>query len=75
MRVRDQDAAINRLKAAGATMIGEPFEVTSDKAKIEFVAEKPPAKISYAKRPGKKPWRIAVFKDPFDGVIIELVER
>ena len=75
MRVRDLDTAISRLKTAGATMIGEPFEVTSNKAKIEFVAEKPPAKISYAKRPGKKPWRIAVFKDPFDGVIIELVER
>jgi len=75
MRVRNLDAAISRLKAAGATMIGEPFEVTKDKAKIEYVAEKPPAKISYAKKPGKKPWRIAVFKDPFDGVIIELVER
>ena len=75
MRVRDLDAAISRLKAAGATMIGEPFEVAKDKAKIEYVAEKPPAKISYAKKPGKKPWRIAVFKDPFDGVIIELVER
>jgi catechol 2,3-dioxygenase-like lactoylglutathione lyase family enzyme len=75
MRVRNLDAAISRLKAAGATMIGEPFEVAKDKAKIEYVAEKPPAKISYAKKPGKKPWRIAVFKDPFDGVIIELVER
>jgi catechol 2,3-dioxygenase-like lactoylglutathione lyase family enzyme len=75
MRVRDLDAAISRLKAAGAIMIGEPFEVTSDKAKIEYVAKKPPPKINYAKRPGKKPWRIAVFKDPYDGVIIELVER
>ena len=75
MRVRDLDAAISRLKAAGAAMIGEPFEIRSDKSKIEYVAEKPPTKIRYAKRPGKKPWRIAVFKDPFDGVIIELVER
>jgi catechol 2,3-dioxygenase-like lactoylglutathione lyase family enzyme len=75
MRVQDLDAAISRLKAAGATMIGEPFEVAKDKAKIEYVAEKPPAKISYAKKPGKRPWRIAVFKDPFDGIIIELVER
>jgi catechol 2,3-dioxygenase-like lactoylglutathione lyase family enzyme len=75
MRVRDLDAAISRLKAAGAIMIGEPFQVTSDKAKIEYVAKKPPTKISYAKRPGKRPWRIAVFKDPYDGVIIELVER
>jgi len=75
MRVRNLDAAISRLQAAGATMIGEPFEVTKDKTKIEYVAEKTPPKIGYAKKPGKKPWRIAVFKDPFDGVIIELVER
>jgi catechol 2,3-dioxygenase-like lactoylglutathione lyase family enzyme len=75
MRVRDLDTAISRLKAAGAIMIGEGFQVTSDKAKIEYVANNPPAKISYARRPGKKPWRIAVFKDPYDGVIIELVER
>jgi catechol 2,3-dioxygenase-like lactoylglutathione lyase family enzyme len=75
MRVRDLDAAISRLKAAGAIMIGEPFQVMSDKAKIEYVAKKPPPKISYAKKPGKKPWRIAVFKDPHDGIIIELVER
>jgi catechol 2,3-dioxygenase-like lactoylglutathione lyase family enzyme len=75
MRVRDLDAAISKLKAAGAIMIGEPFEVAKDKAKIEYVAKERLPKISYAKRPGKKPWRIAVFKDPFDGVIIELVER
>ena len=75
MRVQDLDVAISRLKAAGATMIGEPFEVAKDKAKIEYVAKKVPPKISYARKPGKKPWKIAVFKDPFDGVIIELVER
>jgi hypothetical protein len=56
-------------------MVGEPFEVAKDKTKIEYVAEKAPPKISYARKPGKKPWRNAVFKDPFDGVIIELVER
>jgi catechol 2,3-dioxygenase-like lactoylglutathione lyase family enzyme len=75
MRVRDLDVAISRLKAAGAMIIGEPFEVAKDKTKIEYVAEKEPAKISYAKKPGKRPWRIAVFRDPFDGIIIELVER
>lgn len=75
MRVRDLDAAIERLKAAGATMIGEPFEVTREKSRIEYVAKRVPAKISYARKPGNKPWRIAVFKDPLDGVIIELVER
>ena len=75
MRVRDLTAAISRLEAAGATMIGEPFEIVKEKTKIEYVAESPPPKIRYAKKPGKKPWRIAVFKAPLDGVIIELVER
>jgi len=74
VRVRDLDAAVKRLKAAGATMIGEPFEVRKESAAIEYVANKVSPRISYARRPGKKPWRIAVFTDP-DGVIIELVER
>jgi len=39
MRVRNLDAAISRLKASGATMIGEPFEVAKEKTKIEYVAE------------------------------------
>ncbi len=74
MRVRDLDAAVNRLKAAGATMIGEPFGVSKETTKIVYVAGKPLPKIDYAKKPGRKPWRIAVFKDP-DGIIVELVER
>lgn len=74
VRVRDLDAAVRRLKAAGALMIGEPFEVRKESSAIEYVAEKVDPRISYARRPGKKPWRIAVFTDP-DGVIIELVER
>jgi len=74
MRVRDLDAAIKRLKTGGATMIGEPFEVAKEKTNIVYVADKVSHKIGYARKPGKKPWRIAVFKDP-DGVIIELVER
>jgi catechol 2,3-dioxygenase-like lactoylglutathione lyase family enzyme len=75
MRVRDLDAAISKLEGAGAIMIGEPFEIVKEKTKIEYAAEKAPPKIRYAKKPGKKPWRMAVFKDPLDGVIIELVER
>jgi len=74
MRVRDLDAAVNRLKAAGATMIGEPFRVSKETTKIVYVAGKPLPKIGYAKKPSRKPWRIAVFKDP-DGIIVELVER
>jgi catechol 2,3-dioxygenase-like lactoylglutathione lyase family enzyme len=74
VRVWDLDAAVRRLKAAGAVMIGKPFEVRKESAAIEYVAEKVDPRISYARRPGKKPWRIAVFSDP-DGVIIELVER
>ena len=74
MRVHDLDAAIKKLKAAGATMIGEPFQVSKEKTNIVYVADKVSPKIGYARRPGTKPWRIAVFKDP-DGVVIELVER
>jgi catechol 2,3-dioxygenase-like lactoylglutathione lyase family enzyme len=74
MRVRDLDDAINRLKAAGATMISEPFTVAKETTKIVYVANKVSPRIAYAKEPGKKAWRIAFFKDP-DGVIIEPVER
>jgi len=74
MRVRKLEAAVARLKAAGATMIGEPFEIGKRTANIIFAADKVDPKIRYARKPGKKPWRIAVFSDP-DGVIIELVER
>jgi catechol 2,3-dioxygenase-like lactoylglutathione lyase family enzyme len=74
MRVRNLEGAIARLKAAGATMVGEPFEVAKETTKIVYVADKVGAKMRYARKPGKKPWRIAVFSDP-DGVIIELVER
>jgi len=74
MRVRDLDAAIKRLKSAGATMVGEPFQVSKEKTDIIYAAHKVSPKIAYARRPGKKPWRIALFNDP-DGVIIELVER
>lgn len=74
MRVRDLDASIKRLKAAGATMIGEPFKVAKETTNIVYIDGKAPSKIRYARKPGKKPWRIAVFKDP-DGVIVELVER
>lgn len=74
IRVRDLDAAVGTLKAAGATMISEPFEVAKATTKIVYLADKVPPKIRYANKPEKKPWRIAVFKDP-DGVIIELVER
>jgi catechol 2,3-dioxygenase-like lactoylglutathione lyase family enzyme len=74
MRVRNLEGAIARLKAAGATMVGEPFEVAKETTKIVYVASKVGAKMRYARKPGKKPWRIAVFSDP-DGVIIELVER
>jgi catechol 2,3-dioxygenase-like lactoylglutathione lyase family enzyme len=74
MRVRDLDTATARLKAAGATMIGAPFKVTKEATKVIYVADEVDGKIRYARKPGKKPWRIAVFSDP-DGVIIELVER
>jgi catechol 2,3-dioxygenase-like lactoylglutathione lyase family enzyme len=74
MRVQDLDASIKRLKAAGATMIGEPFKVAKETTNIVYADARAPSKIRYARKPGKRPWRIAVFKDP-DGVIVELVER
>lgn len=71
VRVSDLDAAIKRLKAAGAEMIGEPFPIKRDGFKNTYVAKKMGRKVSYVKRPGK---RIAVFSGP-DGEIIELAER
>ena len=74
MRVRNLEVAIDRLRAAGATMVGEPFQVAKETTRILYLASRVGGKISYARKPGKKPWRNAVFSDP-DGVIIELVER
>lgn len=74
MRVRYLEVAIEKLKVAGGIMIGEPFEVAKERTKIVYVADKVDPKVRYARRPGKKPWRIALFRDP-DGVVIELVER
>ena len=74
MRVPDLDSAIKRLKAAGAKMISGPVHVAKGSTELLYVADKVSPKIRYARKPGAKPWRIAVFSDP-DGVIIELVER
>lgn len=74
VRVRNLEAAMARLEAAGARKIGGPFEISSKTTKIVYLAGKPPRRVRYARRPGKKPWRNAVFCDP-DGVVIELVER
>jgi hypothetical protein len=63
-----------KLEATGARKIGGPFEISKKTTKIVYAADKVPPNIRYARRPGKKPWRNAVFSDP-DGVIIELVER
>jgi len=71
VRVSNLDAAIKKLEAAGAEMIGEPFAINRDNFKNTYVAKRMNRKISYVKRPGK---RIAVFSGP-DGEIIELAER
>jgi catechol 2,3-dioxygenase-like lactoylglutathione lyase family enzyme len=71
VRVSELDAAIKRLKAAGAKMIGEPFAINRDNFKNTFVAKKMDRRVSYVRRPGK---RIAMFSGP-DGEIIELAER
>lgn len=74
VRVKNLEAAMAKLEAAGARKIGGPFEISNKTTKIIYVANRPPRRIRYARRPGKKPWRNAVFSDP-DGVVIELVER
>ncbi|MGA3109331.1 MAG: VOC family protein [Candidatus Bathyarchaeia archaeon] len=74
MRVRNLEAAIQKLKGAGGKMLSEPFNVSQENTNIVYAAERVDSEIRYARRPGKKPWRIAVFSDP-DGIIIELVER
>ena len=71
VRVSDLDAAIKKLEAAGAKMIGKPFAINRDNFKNTYVAKRMDRRISYVKRPGK---RIAVFSGP-DGEIIELAER
>jgi catechol 2,3-dioxygenase-like lactoylglutathione lyase family enzyme len=74
MRVKNLEVAVEKLRAAGGAMIGEPFKISKDSAEIVYAARNVESRIKYVKRPGSKPWRIAVFSDP-DGVIIELVER
>ena len=71
VRVSDLDAAIRRMKSAGAKMIGKPFAINRDSFENTYVAKNMDRKVSYIKRPGK---RIAVFSGP-DGEIIELAER
>jgi catechol 2,3-dioxygenase-like lactoylglutathione lyase family enzyme len=74
VRVRNLDLAVAKMKAAGATTIGEPLEVRKEKVETLFFAEHADPKMRYLRSPGKKPWRVALFSDP-DGVTIELIER
>lgn len=71
VRVSNLDAAVKKLKTAGAKMIGEPFAINRDGFKNTYVAEKMDRRVSYVRRPGK---RIAMFSGP-DGEVIELAER
>ncbi len=72
VRVKDLDAAVAKMKAAGAMAIDKPIQV--DKVETIFFAKGVDPKIKYFKEPRKKPWRVALFSDP-DGVTIELIER
>ncbi len=74
VRVQNLDIAIERLKAAGAAMIGEPFEIKRETVNIAYFDEKADRVIHYVRKPKGKPWRIALFTDP-DGVTVELVQR
>jgi len=74
VRVGNLDLAVRRLKAAGAPMIGEPFRIEPGTANTIYFDERADTALHYVRRPGKKPWRIAMFSDP-DGILVELVER
>ena len=74
VRVKNLEKAMARLEAAGARKVGGPFEISTKTAKMIHLAKRVPPTIKYARKPGRKPWRNAVFCDP-DGVVIELVER
>ena len=74
VRVRNLDLAVAKMKAAGATEIGDTIEVHKDKVETLFFAEHADPKVRYLRSPGKKPWRVALFSDP-DGVTVELIER
>ena len=71
MSVKNLDSAIEKLKAAGGKMIGEPFKISKETSNIVYAAEKVDSKIRHARKPGR---RVAVFSDP-DGIIVELAER
>jgi catechol 2,3-dioxygenase-like lactoylglutathione lyase family enzyme len=74
VRVQNLESAVERLKSAGGKLMCEAFEVSKETTKIAYVARRVDSRIRYARRPGTKPWRIAVFSDP-DGIIVEIVER
>ncbi len=73
-RVRDLDAAMERLAAVGARKIGRPFQINPGTVNNAYFDEKADRVLHYVRRPAKKAWRIALFADP-DGVTVELVER
>ena len=74
VRVSNIEKAMARLESAGARKVGGPFEISKKSSKMVYLGKGVRRSIKYARRPGRKPWRNAVFCDP-DGVVIELVER
>jgi catechol 2,3-dioxygenase-like lactoylglutathione lyase family enzyme len=74
VRVKDLNTAMANIKAAGATMIGDPIEVVKEKVETTYFAEDVDSKLHYVKSPSENPWRVALFTDP-DGITIELLER
>ena len=74
VRVRDLDAAIKRLGAAGAKMISEPRDIPKNAVEVVYFDKRADRAIHYVHKPRSKPWRIAMFVDP-DGFVVELVER
>jgi catechol 2,3-dioxygenase-like lactoylglutathione lyase family enzyme len=74
IRVRNLGTAVKKLQVAGAELVGQPFQIDRDASDVDFFDDESDSTMHYVRRPGKRPWRIALFSDP-DGVVVELVER
>jgi catechol 2,3-dioxygenase-like lactoylglutathione lyase family enzyme len=74
IRVRNLGTAVKKLQAAGAELVGQPFRIDREASNVDFFDDESDSTMHYVRRPGKRPWRIALFSDP-DGVLVELVER
>ncbi|MCZ2845597.1 MAG: VOC family protein [Candidatus Bathyarchaeota archaeon] len=72
-RVEDMKEAMEELEKHGAELIEGPIKF---QPKIHATAEVTEEKLLRALKPVKKPyWLISMFKDPNNGITLELLER